>query len=161
MVKKNIRPTAGRPGGCNQRTQPPASTPSQDQRTQKRTRAQPSSATRRQLEDETARHQACMADAMELLEKRRNRKRKRSACANELDRMGSATIADHTVAYTTCQKCGHMLEKKNRGRERDDLPELQRERGLPGIHARRALVQRGRGVCEQHLQAPKPHAGNG
>ena len=53
-----------------------------------------------------------MADAMELLEKRRNRKRKRSACANELDRMGSATIADHTVAYTTCQKCGHMLEKK-------------------------------------------------
>ena len=83
-------------GGCNQRTQPPASTPSQDQRTQKRTRAQPSSATRRQLEDETARHQACMADAMELLEKRRNRKRKRSACANELDRMGSATIADHT-----------------------------------------------------------------
>ena len=102
MVKKNIRPTAGRPagGGCNQRTQPPASTPSQDQRTQKRTRAQPSSATRRQLEDETARHQACMADAMELLEKRRNRKRKRSACANELDRMGSATIADHTVAYT-------------------------------------------------------------
>ena len=41
-----------------------------------------------------------MADAMELLEKRRNRKRKRSACANELDRMGSATIADHTVAYT-------------------------------------------------------------
>ena len=160
MVKKNIRPTAGRGG-----MQPTYTTASihakprsKNSKTNTCTTFERNPATaRRRNRPPPGLHGRRDGAARETAEPKAQTERVR-------ERARQDGVRDDRRPHRRVHHLPEMrphARKKNRGRERDDLPELQRERGLPGIHARRALVQRGRGVCEQHLQAPKPHAGNG